>query len=113
MERVRRGSLADYVISRYKHNRPISEQEARIIMKQILEAIKYIHSNNIIHRDLKPDNILIMSFENIEGAIRILDFGLSVQLESEAEEIIVERCGTQYYMAPEQLEGKIYTKVRE
>ena len=42
-------------------------------LRQILEALSYIHSRNIIHRDLKPANIFIDNEENI----RLGDFGLA------------------------------------
>jgi calcium/calmodulin-dependent protein kinase I len=35
-----------------------TETDARLIFHQILEAIKFLHSNYICHRDLKPNNIL-------------------------------------------------------
>lgn len=35
-----------------------SEKVACKIFRQILEAIKYMHSNGVCHRDLKPNNIL-------------------------------------------------------
>ena len=37
-----------------------SEFEARRILKQLHEAVKYIHSRNVVHRDLKPNNILFL-----------------------------------------------------
>ena len=33
-----------------------SERSACQVMKQLLSAIFYLHSNNIVHRDLKPEN---------------------------------------------------------
>ena len=40
-------------------NGGINERQSRIILKQILEALVYMHSLGIIHRDLKPENILV------------------------------------------------------
>ncbi len=42
-----------------------SENQAKIIINQILNGIKYLNSNNFIHSDLKPENILISEKINI------------------------------------------------
>ena len=54
MECVRGGELSDYINKDY-----MSELEIAKIMKQLLEAVDYLHSCGIIHRDLKPENILM------------------------------------------------------
>ena len=76
-------------------------------MKQILEAILYIHNLDIVHRDLKPQNILMRSFHQLQGTVKIADFGLGMQ-DTYAS---TDKCGTMIYMAPEQLTRTIYRKV--
>jgi serine/threonine protein kinase len=53
------------------------EDDAAILIRDILDAIRYIHDEkHIVHRDLKPENFLLK--DNSEHAtIKIIDFGLS------------------------------------
>lgn len=55
-----------------------SEHHLRVVLYNLLCAIKFLHSANIIHRDLKPGNILIDS----ECNVRICDFGLARSMKS-------------------------------
>lgn len=41
-----------------KKYQPIREDLAKVIIRQIVQGIDYLHENHIIHRDLKPENIL-------------------------------------------------------
>ena len=90
MEYINGGSLSD-CLQKYKnkHNgKAFSEEIVQYLMKQIVGAIKYVHSQKIIHRDLKLDNIMV-SFSNdydknnlnmMKATIKIIDFGFSIQL---------------------------------
>lgn len=49
----------------------VSETYLAPILKQLLEALAYIHRKGLLHRDLKPSNILISE----EGVPIIIDFG--------------------------------------
>lgn len=47
--------------------RPLTEPQIRVVCKQTLEALAYLHENKIIHRDLKAGNILFSA----EGDIKL------------------------------------------
>jgi calcium-dependent protein kinase len=57
-----------------------SEEQAAVLMKQILRAINYIHSQGIAHRDIKPENFIFESKED-GSDLKIIDFGLSKILQ--------------------------------
>ena len=58
---------------------PMSEQEVRDILPQILDALKSIHDAGIWHLDLKPANLLI----DKSGNVKLIDFGASKQLNAQ------------------------------
>ena len=60
MEMINGGELLNYF-----SNNNLTEKEIAKIMKQVVEAIDYLHSCGIMHRDLKPENILIQ-FQELE-----------------------------------------------
>ena len=101
MEYIKYGTLNQWI----KNHKKISEEEASIILKHILSAITYLHSKQICHRDIKPQNIMF-SKENDLHSIKIIDFGLSAQNFDKL--INNDYCGTYIYMAPEQIEKKLY-----
>ena len=70
-------------------------------MFQLIDALKYLHTNLVIHRDLKLGNLFI------DGNMRIKvgDFGLATKLTT-ADEKRKTICGTPNFIAPEILEGK-------
>ena len=90
-------------------------QEALRICLAITEAVGEAHQHGVLHRDLKPANVLIP----LDGRVRVVDFGLALELESpldsehpeelgtEASEVKRPRvAGTPAYMAPEQWRGE-------
>lgn len=86
------GDLLQFVKSKGR----LTESEAKVIFKQILEGASAIHSYNIIHRDFKLDNILI---DGDYSTIKICDFGVSKLIKK--GQVIKEQCGTPAYLAPE------------
>ena len=70
-------------------------------IRQISSALIHAHSRGVIHRDIKPDNILVSA----NGAVKITDFGLALNLESS---FILDEgavAGTLTYLAPEIFQG--------
>ena len=71
------------------YGRAFPEGIVQYLMRQIVDAIKYLHNKRIIHRDIKLDNILV-HFENeydkinlnmLKATIKIIDFGISKYLD--------------------------------
>ena len=101
MEYIKYGTLSKWM----KNHHKISETDASIILKKVISAVEYLHSKQICHRDIKPENIMI-SKENDLKSIKIIDFGLSAQHFNYLSNN--DYCGTFIYMAPEQIEKKLY-----
>ncbi|KAA6377716.1 MAG: putative CAMK/CAMKL/MARK protein kinase [Streblomastix strix] len=98
MEWANIGSLIELI----KTNIDIPIPVVRMIMKQILEGLRYIHSKGIIHRDIKGGNILMHCPPGSGRVVlKIADFGeakLKAGIDQSQEITIV---GTPQYMAPE------------
>lgn len=78
-----------------------SEEDARIIFSQLIEAVHYMHDKQIVHRDLKLENMLLQKPNDI-NSIKIADFGLAKKYGQAALSTI---CGTPQYVAPEVIKG--------
>ena len=86
------------LIQRHKYN--FSMAEIKGLMKQLLQAMAYLHSKEVVHRDLKTSNILYTQ----KGLLKVCDFGLSRKMMSKKKSytpIVV----TLTYRAPELLLG--------
>jgi eukaryotic-like serine/threonine-protein kinase len=85
-------------------NRPGRTERLLVAVRQVLDALRYVHGRGLVHRDLKPSNIMV---DDARRA-RLLDFGL-VKAAHEADEepltVTGRVVGTWRYMSPEQAQG--------
>uniref|UniRef100_A0A8C1FNL8 non-specific serine/threonine protein kinase n=1 Tax=Cyprinus carpio carpio TaxID=630221 RepID=A0A8C1FNL8_CYPCA len=103
MQLVSGGELFDRIVEKGFY----TERDASKLIRQILDAVKYLHDMGIVHRDLKPENLLYYSMEE-DSNIMISDFGLS-KIEDSGS-VMSTACGTPGYVAPEVLAQKPYSK---
>ena len=81
------------------------EREGIEIIIQVAHALAHAHAVGLIHRDVKPKNIMI----NKAGVVKLADMGLAretTDIETAKSEA-GKAYGTPYYIAPEQIRGKI------
>ena len=88
-EYINGGCLSDcFEKYKQKYNTQFFPEEiVQYIMRQIVDALKYIHSKGIMHRNIQLENIMI-NYSNAEdfkkinllkAKIKIIDFGLAIK----------------------------------
>ena len=92
------GDLLGFIRKRGK----LSESMTKVIFRQIMEGLRYIHKKKIVHRDIKLDNILI----DLTNTVKICDFGVSKRIDK--GDIMYDHCGTPAYIAPEIFKNRGY-----
>ena len=122
-EYVNGGDLA-MCLKKYKekYNTPFPENIVKYLMKQILDALNYMHKNKIVHRDLKLDNIMV-NFDNpkdkdnlnmLKAKVKIIDFGVSRHLNK--NDLLKSAVGTLINMDPvivENYRNKVLNRKKE
>lgn len=77
MEFIEGKNLDDYI----KQNECLPEPETISIIKEVGNALEYMHSRKMLHLDIKPKNIM----RKPDGTIYLIDFGLSKQFTDKGE----------------------------
>lgn len=93
--------LMEYVdgrtLSQFMAERP-SHQQRKQVLRELLEALSYLHQKGVVHGDLKPDNVLITTNGN---HVRLIDFGFA-----DSDAYIAKNIGTtETFAAPEVVNG--------
>ncbi len=92
MDYLGNGSLSD----RVKSGGPMDAQTATTYIRQIGEALTYLHARSINHLDIKPSNILI----NTSGEAIVIDFGLSKRYDESGTQTSSTPVGISHGYAP-------------
>ncbi|CAD8077040.1 unnamed protein product [Paramecium primaurelia] len=99
-----RGGNLDQAIKKLEE--PLPFLTVKVIFRQIVEGIKYMHDIGLMHRDIKPANILFrkpislkqFGLQAQDGPL-ISDFGVSSTIQKQLN--VYQFCGSYGYMAPE------------
>lgn len=82
----------------------LQQQHVRDYMYQLVQAIRWCHSNNTVHRDIKPENLLVQTIPGAAGKLKLCDFGFARSLPNDNASI-TDYVSTRWYRAPELLLG--------
>ena len=97
----RGGDLFTYVLNRDN----LGENDVKLMMRQSMYTLNYLHSKGICHRDIKLENIMLVNPNDLSH-IKLIDFGLSKEVQKHAN--IKSLCsGSPFYIAPEVLAGQV------
>jgi calcium/calmodulin-dependent protein kinase I len=105
------GELFDRICEKGK----FTEKDASVTIRQVLDAVNYLHGNNVVHRgtysifptisaadtcvDLKPENLLYLT-RDANSSLVLADFGIAKMLDSKSE-VLTTMAGSFGYAAPE------------
>eukprot|EP00186_Timspurckia_oligopyrenoides_P003070 CAMPEP_0182441804 /NCGR_PEP_ID=MMETSP1172-20130603/804_1 /TAXON_ID=708627 /ORGANISM="Timspurckia oligopyrenoides, Strain CCMP3278" /LENGTH=359 /DNA_ID=CAMNT_0024636353 /DNA_START=46 /DNA_END=1125 /DNA_ORIENTATION=- len=79
-------------------NSKVPLNQAKMLFRQLLIGLQYIHGHNIVHRDIKPANLMLTT----EAKLKISDFGVAEFLNKYDAQVNVSRTsGSPAFQAPE------------
>ena len=101
------GDLFSFILK----NKKISENLCKVIIKQMLVAVKYLHDNGIMHRVIKPQNIFIIKSDEKDvnqTMLKLCDFGSATYFKNCVP--FSDFSGNPAYSAPENVQGNYDNK---
>ena len=106
----------DFMVMEYVNGDQVDRMVSRIgrlpvglaceIVRQVAVGLQHAHEHQMVHRDIKPGNMMVHWSAADEGIVKLMDMGLVLLNEDDADEKTVTRAGqvmgTPDYMSPEQ-----------
>jgi len=89
----------------------LNQSTRALIMRELIDAIMYIHSRGVLHRDIKSSNVGIVLDADGVSHFKIFDFGASCYKDDVPKD--QSPVGTIYYMSPEVLINTEYSIASE
>lgn len=89
--------VEEYIEGRTAGSAALTEKQCLVIVRELCDALIFLHGQGIIHRDIKPSNIMIAQ----DGHIRLIDFDAARMPKENSEQDTVQ-LGTRGYAPPEQ-----------
>uniref|UniRef100_A0AAR2K2S8 non-specific serine/threonine protein kinase n=1 Tax=Pygocentrus nattereri TaxID=42514 RepID=A0AAR2K2S8_PYGNA len=99
LEMADQGRLLDYIVSWGN----LTEEKVALYLRDILEALHYLHTCRIAHLDLKPENVVIEQ-TSIQPVVKLTDFGDAAHLSGSP--YIHRLVGSPEFSAPELVLGE-------
>jgi serine/threonine protein kinase len=102
VERFPITTLGDYLVN----NTVVQIEDAVLLVKGILHAIRYLHSKGLVHRGVNLDIFLVdRNPSNGQLKLKLADFGDLTKAEPVG---LITMCGTPSYSSPEMIRGDSY-----
>ncbi|MGY1773658.1 protein kinase domain-containing protein [Blastococcus sp. SYSU D00813] len=84
---------------------PLRADQVAQIGAQVADALAATHAAGIVHRDVKPANVLVGQGGDVEGLVKITDFGISHAIGDVTLTQTGQLTGTPAFLAPEVAQG--------